>query len=353
MAGLEAEILRALLPPLFDSRMPFIPPRAPDALVLSVARRHRLSPALAVSTDTARLSPALVDIFQQDRLVTLGRTTMLRRALVETLYALDAAGVRTVVLKGLAYEQQFYPVVGTRPATDVDLLVEPPSRPAAFAVFRALGFVPAAGGPGFDEPDYHEVTFRRGDVFVDLHQGLAPFVRGAVDYMALWRDIIPLPIDGAPGYSLSRAHATVNQTLHMALHHFDVPALYLLDLARMLADPLVGPHAAEAARRWRCLRPWQTSIALMTAFIPGSGPGLTEGAVAPWTRRVISDFGLATALPRAEQLRRKVEHFDTVTDAVRYLMVQGRRVLRERWLAAGGAPTAAQRLGWPPEGGPS
>jgi hypothetical protein len=44
---------------------------------------------------------------------------------------------------------------------------------------------------------------------------------------------------------------------------------------------------------------------------------------------VIGRFGGLEPLPRRNQLRRKVSHFDARSDLVRYTLVQGRRKLRE------------------------
>lgn len=350
MSRLEQQVLRALLAPLFDPRQPLtLPLPMDDARVLAMARHHRLSPALSVLAP-GTLSPPLHEVFRGDRLVTLGRWTLLRRALIESLNALQAAGVKAAVLKGMAYEAQVYPIPGTRPATDIDILVRPEARPAAFGVFRSLGFEPAGGGPGFDELDYHEVSLRRGGVNIDLHFGLAPFVRGDVDYDALWEQIVPFPLDLAAAYGLSRPHAALHQALHMAIHHFDVPGIYLLDLARLCAEPLVARQAAQAARGWRCVRAWETATSLAASFIPGAREWLRpEGTLASnsRSRRVIDSFGGLVAVSRPEQLRRKVEHFDTPADAVRYLAVQGRRVLRERLASLQAPPlTPSQRLGW-------
>jgi hypothetical protein len=52
-----------------------------------------------------------------------------------------------------------------------------------------------------------------------------------------------------------------------------------------------------------------------------------------------------TGLPRAEQLRRKLEHFDIAPDAVRYLFSQGRRIVREAALRRLGNRSAEERLG--------
>lgn len=346
----EQEVLKALFACLSDDGHSLILPAGTDErLVVALARHHRLSPALSM-TDEAAISPGLLETFRRDRLVTLGRGTLLRAALVECAHALAAVGVTTVVLKGMAHEAMAYPVAGTRPASDIDILVRREARSSAFAVFRALGFHPTAGAPGFDEVNYHEVSLRRGDTNIDLHFGLAPFVRGAIDYEALWAETVALPIDGAPTYSLSRPHAALNQALHMAIHHFDVPGLYLWDLARLVTEPRMAEQVSETARAWRCLRPWQTATALTSAFIPAATPNLLSRR-STWparTRRVVEGFGGVAPLPRAQQLQRKIEHLDTSVDVLKYLAIQGQRVLRERLRSLPGRhqESAAERLGW-------
>ena len=348
MGRTERNILRTLLVPLYEVDQPLVlPDDVTDNQVLAVARHHRLSPALSVLAEGS-VSPDLLERFCRDRLVTLGRGTLLRHALVEVVNALHASGVKTIVLKGMAYEDLVYPIPGTRPATDVDILVRRDCRDATFQTFRSLGFQPVAAAPGFDERDYHEISLRRGDVNLDLHFGLAPFVRGAVDYDALWADAVPLPMGGAPAFGLSRPHAALHQALHMAIHHFDVPGIYLLDLARLTTAPEIAGQATQAARQWRCLRAWETGARLAAAFIPAAASWLLPAgpASSPRIDRVIQSYGRLAALPRAEQLRRKLEHFDSAADAARYLAVQGRRILREKLIQLTGEPSAAERLGW-------
>jgi hypothetical protein len=60
--------------------------------------------------------------------------------LADTLIALEAAGVATLVIKGLAYGRAFYPDPSLRRSTDHDILVAPESRIAAHDALCALGF---------------------------------------------------------------------------------------------------------------------------------------------------------------------------------------------------------------------
>jgi hypothetical protein len=60
--------------------------------------------------------------------------------LADTLIALEAAGVATLVIKGLAYGRAFYPDPSLRRSTDHDILVAPESRMAAHDALCAVGF---------------------------------------------------------------------------------------------------------------------------------------------------------------------------------------------------------------------
>jgi hypothetical protein len=348
-----------------ERRTPFRrPPGVSDAHLVALARHHRLSPLLSLQDPTAGgLSGEVVETFRRDRLATLGRSTLHRHALAEILAECDAAAVDVAVLKGIAYDDLLYPEAGTRPASDVDLLVRGPERRRAMEVLTRLGYTPSASAPGFDEPDYHEVSFRRDVVNVDLHLALAPLVRCSIDYPALWAaGMQTWELAGRRTTTLDFVHAALNQALHMAIHHFDVPALYLLDLRRLVArcgrEVPGGPTAAwarlrAAARAWGCERPLATAAALVAAFLPAAEEA-AGGPVQPvqprgeaWvTRRVVEGFGGVEPVSRAEQLGRKLLHFDDGLTATRYLWVQGRRILRERWLGYTNDPrSAAERLG--------
>jgi hypothetical protein len=344
-ARADPELLAALFAALEDPGRAAALGDAPRVLV--VARRHRLTPLLS-ATCRATLPAGLADACRRDHVLTAARNLALAAVAEECAGALAAAGVEAAVLKGLAYERTLYPGPGARPTSDVDLLVRARDRRAAFDVLDRLGFEPRAAAPGFDEPDYHEVAWDRGGVEVDLHLGLAPGARCAIDYDDVWRNMQPLELGAATVLSLAPAHAAAFHGLHMAIDHFDVPGLYLVDLARLCtgADELAAARAAAAA--WRCERALATGLALAAAFQPAWAAPLAVGPGPARASRVVAGFGGVTALPRPEQLRRKYEHFDTALDAIRYTRVQGRRHARELVERHLRARSARERLGLRP-----
>jgi hypothetical protein len=297
-----------------------------EARVLTVARRHRLTPLLSIRCREV-LPKALGEACRHDHVLTTARGLAFGAVVEECLTALAAKGVEAALLKGLAYAALYPP--GARPTGDIDLLVRQGDRRAAFEALDALGFEPRAAAPGFDDPDYHEVAWRRADAEVDLHMALAPLARCAIDYEEIWREMRPLELGAARASILAPTHAAIFHALHMAIDHFDVPALYLLDLARLLPTEEDAGAAEAKARAWRCRRPLETSVALAAAFQPGWPPA-TRARDAAWpAARVIAAYGDLSPLPRAEQLVRKMAHFDAPTDALRYVAVQSRRNVHE------------------------
>lgn len=326
----ERDCLVALLAAVED------PPRAAtlpaEDATLRVAREHRLSPLL--STLCADTLPApLAHAFRHDRVVTTARSMVLGQVAEECVRALVDAGVPTVVLKGLAYETRLYPSPGSRPTSDVDLLVPNDKRRTAFGVLDQLGFEPRAAAPGFDDADYHEVAWGRRGIEIDLHLALAPFARCRIDYAAVWGEARPFRLGQTDAFALAPSHAAIFHALHMAIDHFAVPAIYLVDMARMLATSGDRREAEATARAWHCRKPLVTALALTAALLPkwaaaNHQPAAPAGLMAA---RVVTGYGSIQALPRAEQLLRKLAHFDAFADAFRYVVVQSRRNLKERF----------------------
>jgi Uncharacterised nucleotidyltransferase len=321
----ERERLVALLAALEDpARAAAFSPG--DTRLVAVARHHRLTPLLSI-TCSATLPPTLAETFRRDRIVTGARNMILGGVAEECIRALAAAGIPTIVLKGLDYETRLYGSPAARPTADVDLLVPGEHRRRAFGVLDRLGFEPRPAAPGFDEADYHEVAWTRAGVEVDLHLALAPLARCRIDYVAVWNEAEPHRIGATETRVLARRHAAVFQSLHMAIDHFDVPAIYLLDLARLLPAPGDRVPTLALAQQWRCGKALETALTLLATFLPSSIAAADLGSSV--ARRVTKSYGGTAPLPRREQLLRKVLHFDVASDLLRYTAIQSRRKLRE------------------------
>jgi len=331
---LLAVLLAALESPSRPAQLTELAAVAGDPL-LAVARRHRLTPLVSVLSSAFSSMPGgglpagFAEACRRDRVITAARNLMLAQGAEEALRAFAGAHVPVIVLKGIAYERSLYSNDGARPTADVDLLVPAEARRAAFAVLDRLGFEPRAAAPGFDDDDYHEVAWSRGNVEVDLHLALAPYARCRIDYGEVWGRAAELTVGGTAARMLDLRHAAVFHALHMAIDHFDVPALYLVDFSRQVASPAAFEVAEATARAWGCWRPFATAAALTGAFLPAWKAGQGPRAVPGFAAEVVDHYGPVARLPRPRQLMRKMAHFDDPLTALHYVAVQARRNAHE------------------------
>jgi hypothetical protein len=115
-----------------------------------------------------------------------GRARAVRAAAVAeaALGAFAAAGVGVTVVKGMHTSRALFPDPGTRPMTDVDLVVAPGDIPAAEAALAVAGFV--RRGDGYQRRPYHAdwtppgeddrlrsllLTHRDNPLALNLHDG--------------------------------------------------------------------------------------------------------------------------------------------------------------------------------------
>jgi hypothetical protein len=148
----------------------------------------------------------------------MGMVLVLEQLLLEASRAMDDAGIRTLVLKGAATANTFYPDPSWRAFGDLDLLVPPPGWTPAMRVLAELGFSRLLPEP---RPDFDR-RFGKGVAFedaqgrqIDLHRtlALAPF--------GLWIDVGDLASGQSEfvlhGRSLRRLDDT-NALIHACVH---------------------------------------------------------------------------------------------------------------------------------------
>jgi hypothetical protein len=115
--------------------------------------------------------------------------------------ALAAAGIESLVLKGLAHAERWYPAPERRHQWDVDLLVREPALPEVFARLGAAGFTarkaPAHSDVVRDWIDRvqsgalhhgkHSLEARREGMRVDVHWRIGGRLADRIDHEALWK----------------------------------------------------------------------------------------------------------------------------------------------------------------------
>jgi len=188
------------------------------------------------------------------------RAARLRRELERILVPFAERGIEVLVLKGTDTSYRYFPEPGTRPSSDLDLLVSPHDIAAAHTVLRDLGFVEEGPGhgdryrstwtpPGVGGVRSLELAHVDNPWSVDLHVSLdremfpaRPMTFGTPT---------PEPRDGEIWQEFSRPVRVLREPLllaYLAAHtssHF-----YAITLVRLVELVLVARRDFEAAD-WR------------------------------------------------------------------------------------------------------
>ena len=211
------------------------------------ALRHGLAGFIAEGAPGA--PPALA----QAAALALARAQVQRRATLEVAAVLRERGVRPILLKGYALARRLYPECpGMRESSDVDLLVERASLGAAAHALRGCGFALAS-----TRGELHH-TFRRGELFVELHYRLWRGLGSpGFDEVALFRRSRTALLDGQPVRLLAPEDEFLYLVAHAANHGFARLA-WLVDLARYPAQ--------EGPLHWARIHTQARSLLLSTAL---------------------------------------------------------------------------------------
>jgi hypothetical protein len=131
------------------------------------------------------------------------------------LRELDAAGIRTIVLKGAALVAGGCVDVGARPMSDVDVLVPPAQAVEAGRALERSGWRPSAPLTVPMVALTHSLPYEHPThASVDLHWHVFEECCGARDDDDLWAASTPLAIGGVP----TRVPAPEDQLLNVCVH---------------------------------------------------------------------------------------------------------------------------------------
>jgi hypothetical protein len=179
------------------------------------------------------------DGVERDHL-TFGANLALAALGAEVARAFEAAGIRSVLIKGPVLVHWLYGGASARASVDVDVLIDPATLGAAEEVLAELGFERAPTGIGADERPRHASTWVRaaGAQAVDLHT-----------------TIVGVGVSRAEGWTVLRERTTRETVAGSSL---DVPA----PDARLV---LLALHAAQhGAREPQPLRDLERALELAT-----------------------------------------------------------------------------------------
>lgn len=181
----------------------------------------------------------------------------------EALDALALAGIEAIALKGPALAEALWPAPGSRPFTDLDLLVHERDRVPAVAALTAIGYRHLSLDRSLRWELAHGTTVtlvpESGDgPPLDLHWVLIEWPRGQrIDRIApaeVWGRAGVAEIGGRPALVLAWEDLLIYLAVHFAVHHALAGEHWRRDLALLLecrGAALDWAAIVERARRWR------------------------------------------------------------------------------------------------------
>jgi hypothetical protein len=216
------------------------------------------------------------------------------------LDALEAIGVRAMVLKGLPLVLQCYPEVGLRPMADVDVLVEPGRAADAVAALGRVGWPSDSTRERpwnlpYGEQMLHEVNCQNADGFsIDLHWRFVPWVArdGSGQDPDLWARARPLDVVGHHALSPSAEDLLLLVILHAYRSGWATAPRWIADttyLTRTLGADLDWDRFVERTVRGHLVAPVRDALAFVSSEFAAPVPcdalrALQTAPVGRWER---------------------------------------------------------------------
>ena len=223
----------------------------------------------------------------------LARSLLLFRDLEEALAALEAAGVKVLIVKGPVLALHLYPRPDLRPMEDLDLLVEESEAGRAREALKALGYAARPGSP---------TELKRGSTTIDLEADLWYWT--PVEAERARREAVTLESGGLRLRTLSWEDHFVFILAHSAAHHAWWDAVHAEDLRRLLGRPLDWKEAASRLEGSRLAAAAAASFELLGLRPPAELAGLASSIAGRLETRVWLAVLRARPLPGAGHLLR-------------------------------------------------
>jgi hypothetical protein len=242
---------------------------------LAVIRRHHVESQVARGVSSLDLSERLASRIRANGATARVSAERVADDVHRAFEALSAAGIRALMIKGLALSALAWQDEWARGAGDIDLLVAPVDMPAAYAALAGAGWRPQSGYPA-PGPSWAWRHFMRTDnelpltgshSTVDLHFFLVPARSTFPSFERLWQRRHLVEITGQPVATLGHYDALTHSAGHAAKDHWRW-LRGLLDIHRLVGNP----------RTWAQVdRPLRTDQ-LLSVGIAGRLFGVPDGA---------------------------------------------------------------------------
>ena len=183
----------------------------------------------------------------------VAREALRRRELTAVLDALDAEGIRPILLKGTPLAYTVYEEPGLRPRGDTDLLIRRGERETVRRVVGALGY--GATNYSGGEFLFHQFEMAKDDAFgiphaLDFHWKISTesVFADLLDYEELAGESASVPALGPHARGAAPVHALLLACVHPAMHHRNLERLVWLYDIHLLASRLAPSEIDRFAR---------------------------------------------------------------------------------------------------------
>ncbi|MCL4263429.1 MAG: nucleotidyltransferase family protein [Anaerolineae bacterium] len=217
---------------------------SPPDLLADWLTQQEMGALAYVRLKEANLAPPLQTALAPVYWQSVAATAVKLELLASLQIAFAAAGVETVLLKGIAFGLTLYPDPAVRPMNDLDLWLLPAALPAAGQVMADLGFHDkglwpdvAAIPPHITQLDFYPGDLKTSPLSVELHWDLSQRVgvRGRLPLARWWDEALSVPWRGQHVRVLSPGAALVHTAVHQLLEHrAELRWRWLLDIDQLV-----------------------------------------------------------------------------------------------------------------------
>ena len=243
--------------------------------LLSVLAPHGIIPLLyqllKKLPKQKRVPPEIMDKLRYAFLMHTGRALREEKQMQEIVAAFGRAHVRIIALKGFALARMVYPGPGTRPGSDLDLLVAPDQMARARAIFEDIGY--DGGAELFDAEsglykDEYFVHKQKQQFYkkIELHWRLHSFlgISQEAEIRELFDRAVTVKSDNVTFEALDIVDAIIHRAINNAFGHDEhMRLIWLYDMV-LLAKKLDGPAGWHRLRQ-RCVE-WRARLAVELSF---------------------------------------------------------------------------------------
>lgn len=235
----------------------------------------RLIPLLHANLQHLGANDPLVSRMNERQRVSWYWSTQLMMRLKAVLATLAAAGIETILLKGLPLALAYYDAPDLRPIGDLDVMIRHRDWTTAIGVLTAAGWQAEEGDADPLRRSTHAVAFRdRAGFEIDLHLSIFHECIEPEKLEPFWRGSVPL----VRGNITSQMLCPADQLLHCLAHGLranDIsPVRWVADAVTILRrEPgMDWPRLLDQTQRLRLGLPVSTGLNYLALTFPGLIP---------------------------------------------------------------------------------